>query len=252
MRRKPGADPGEHRRHNNPVGVHDPGFAQRTTADQQRAFLQQQLDQLQVSINLNEVGTRVLAKADVPNSPVQPQTAPTWESLWSSDCCSGSASRSFANTSTTRWPREELERAGLGIPVLGEIPRIGGWRRGPGPYIVTREAPSSPVSEAYRTLRTSVQFLGVDHRAHDPGDQPERGRRQDGDHRESGPRVRSGGRPGDDHVLRSASTAIHEYFGLSNDVGLTSMLLGTVTLQDALQAVPGEPKLAVLAAEPSR
>ena len=45
-----------------------------TSAAQQRAFLQQQLDQLQVSANLNQVGgARILARADVPDSPVLPQ-----------------------------------------------------------------------------------------------------------------------------------------------------------------------------------
>ena len=52
-----------------PVG--SPAF---TTTESQRATLQQELNQLQVAANLNQVGgAEVLARADVPASPVTPQ-----------------------------------------------------------------------------------------------------------------------------------------------------------------------------------
>ena len=41
---------------------------------------------------------------------------------------------------------------------------------------------------------------------------------------------------------------IHEFFGLANDIGFTSLLLGEVSLVDAFQQVPGEGNLAVLSA----
>ena len=43
---------------------------------------------------------------------------------------------------------------------------------------------------------------------------------------------------------------LHELFGLPNDVGFTSVVLGDVRAFDALQVVSGHPNLAVLAAGP--
>lgn len=53
---------------------------------------------------------------------------------------------------------QELERR-MGAPVLATIPRISGWRRREDPFLISVEDPKDPVSEAYRTLRTNIQFL---------------------------------------------------------------------------------------------
>jgi tyrosine-protein kinase len=54
--------------------------------------------------------------------------------------------------------RHELERR-LGRPVLAMVPYVPGWRKRDEPHLITVEDPKNPVSEAYRTLRTNVQFL---------------------------------------------------------------------------------------------
>lgn len=59
--------------------------------------------------------------------------------------------------------REDLEVA-IGAPVLATIPRARGnasrsGRRGDGGDLVTLTAPTSAPAEAYRTLRTNVQFI---------------------------------------------------------------------------------------------
>ena len=43
---------------------------------------------------------------------------------------------------------------------------------------------------------------------------------------------------------------MHTFFGLENTAGFTSVLLGDTSLADAVQRVPGEPRLAVLVAGP--
>ena len=43
---------------------------------------------------------------------------------------------------------------------------------------------------------------------------------------------------------------IHEFFGLGNEVGFTSALLGKVPLADAIQAVPDQPGIDLLASGP--
>jgi len=61
---------------------------------------------------------------------------------------------------------EEVERK-TGLVILGSIPRVRGMvemdeeARGNPSALVTHSAPSSPASEAYRTLRTNLQFSNL-------------------------------------------------------------------------------------------
>jgi succinoglycan biosynthesis transport protein ExoP len=56
--------------------------------------------------------------------------------------------------------REDLEEH-VGAPVLAVIPKVAGWRDGSLPHLSTLEDPRGPASEAYRTLRTGIQFLSA-------------------------------------------------------------------------------------------
>lgn len=58
--------------------------------------------------------------------------------------------------------KEDVERAALGVPVLGLIPEIKGWKDRASTMLVSVEEPQSPAAEASRSLRTSVQLLGLD------------------------------------------------------------------------------------------
>jgi capsular exopolysaccharide synthesis family protein len=70
----------------------------------------------------------------------------------------GLAGSVFAETMDTRiHTREELERSLPESPVLAAIPAFTGDH----PLVVHREAQSS-IAEAFRTLRSSVRFLGLD------------------------------------------------------------------------------------------
>jgi succinoglycan biosynthesis transport protein ExoP len=54
--------------------------------------------------------------------------------------------------------REELEGL-LGVSVLAVVPRISGWRKRSSVNLVSRARPTSPAAEAYRTVRTNVDYL---------------------------------------------------------------------------------------------
>jgi len=56
--------------------------------------------------------------------------------------------------------RADLEES-LGAPVLAVIPKVPGWKKRQQPRLVTLDQPKSAVSEAYRTLRTSVLFSAI-------------------------------------------------------------------------------------------
>ncbi len=58
--------------------------------------------------------------------------------------------------------RETAERAADGLPVVGLIPMVDAWRAKGSHHLALVEDPTSNVSEAYRTLRTAIQFLSID------------------------------------------------------------------------------------------
>ena len=54
------------------------------------------------------------------------------------------------------------EESSGGLPVVGTVPTVPAWRRKGGPQVALVVDPSSNVAEAFRSLRTSVQFVGID------------------------------------------------------------------------------------------
>jgi polysaccharide biosynthesis transport protein len=56
--------------------------------------------------------------------------------------------------------KDDLEGE-IGAPVLAVVPKAEGWKRHGTAYLVSRDAPMSAASEAYRTARANLQFLGT-------------------------------------------------------------------------------------------
>jgi capsular exopolysaccharide synthesis family protein len=128
---------------------------------------------------------------------------------------------------------------------------VRGWRDRDAPHVVTREAPSSPAAEAYRSLRTSIQFLGVDRTL--KSIQVTSSSTDDGKTTTLANLAVAFARLGSKVTIVCCDLRqprIHEFFGLSNEVGFTSVLLGLNSVSDALQSVPLEANLTVLSAGP--
>ena len=105
----------------------------------------------------------MLARADVPASPVTPQKPKNAAAALVLGLLLGvgiAFLREYLDDKIRS--REDLERVAVNLPVLGQIPRVPGWHDRDGPYVVSLKTPTSPGAEAYRTLRTSIQFLAVD------------------------------------------------------------------------------------------
>jgi len=209
------------------------------------------LNELQVTTALNTGGAQLVNPASAPSSPVRPRPL-------SSGVLAGSVGLllgvglafllEYLDDSIKT--KEHLERAiGNGIPVFGLIPEIErgdreGGREG------SLVSPSSRPAEAYRALRTSVQFLGVD-----------------------GPQVLqvtsaslSEGKTttvvnlaavfaqaGKRVILADCDLRrprVHTFFGLPNDAGFTSVLLGEVSMTVATHRAPDAGSLLVLPSGP--
>ncbi len=139
----------------------------------------------------------------------------------------------------------------MSAPVLAVVPRVVGWRRRKRAKLVSLEAPRQAAAEAYRTLRTNLQFLA----------------------RSADVRVVLVTSPGlgegttttvANLVVTLAQTGkrvmavscdlrrprLHSFFGLGNAVGLTTILSGGASVEDAAQRVAGVTGLRVIASGP--
>lgn len=147
--------------------------------------------------------------------------------------------------------KEDVERVLAGVPTLALIPVADSWRNRSEAVLVSVSAPESPSAEAYRCLRTSLQFIGV----------------------ERVPRViqisSSNAGEGKTSTLCNLGVAfaragkrvvlvdgdlrrsrMHEFFGLGNEVGFTSTFVGDSTIEDAVRPVPDVDGLFLLASGP--
>src|SRR5207248_6111176 len=124
----------------------------------------------------------------------------------------------------------------IGSPVLATIPHIRNWRAKRSPRLVSMEDPTGSSAEAYRVLRTYLQFTG-----------------RNGDFQVlsvTSPRL------GEGKTTTVANLAValalsgkqvlavscdlrnprlHRFFGLQNEFGVTSVLAGETTFEEAVQ-----------------
>jgi capsular exopolysaccharide synthesis family protein len=124
-----------------------------------------------------------------------------------------------------------------GVPVLAVIPKVASWRRKSEAKLITLDQPKSVVSEAYRTLRTSILFSAMQRGLHTimvASANAGEGKSTTAANlavvlADSGKRV----------VLISADLRkprLHRFFGLETEPGLSNALAGESTVWDTLQA----------------
>lgn len=229
-----------------------PGGSQRDSLVQAQSLFKQELDRLQVAGALKQGGAQLVTPATVPTSPVEPQPVRTGLLALGLGLVLGlslAVLREFLDDSIKT--KDEFERVAPGVPVLGLIPVVSAWRGKETPYLVSLDDPNSPAAEAYRTLRTSIQFIGLD--------QPMRTLQITSANPQEGKTTTLANLAV--ALARSGSTVaivccdlrrprVHEFFGLDNEVGFTSVLLGKVGLAGAMQEVPDQPRLSLLASGP--
>jgi capsular exopolysaccharide synthesis family protein len=146
---------------------------------------------------------------------------------------------------------DDLERATGALPVLGQIPRVSGWRDRQATHLVSRDEPGAPASEAYRTLRTSIQFLGLGRELRTI--QVTSAAAHEGKSTTLANLAVAFARAGTTVTVVCCDlrrSRIHEFFGLTNEVGFTSLMLGEASVGASLQEVPGAENLTLVSAGP--
>ena len=216
----------------------------------QQAVLKEQLAQMQVSGAADTSDVVLVTPAQTPVSPSSPK--PVQDALLglAAGLALGLGAAFLRDSLDDRLTsKETTEHAGR-APVLAMTPVVTSWRRQK-PLVVSVTEPTSPAAESYRSLRTSLQFA-----------------RQEGQLRSlvvTSPGVGEGktatlanlgvvfAQAGERVVLVSCDLRrprIGEFFGLDEQVGLTSVLLGERTLDETLLPVPGFDRLTLLPAGP--
>lgn len=140
---------------------------------------------------------------------------------------------------------DEQVRRATGRPVLGHVPRWAATEKGD-TRVVSLVEPASPISEAYRTLRTNVRFLTVDHDLSSllvtsplPGE---------GKTTTAANLAVALARAGTRVLLVGADLrkpTIHRNFGIEAHPGLSATLVGDATYAEAIVDV-GVPNLRVI------
>jgi len=144
-----------------------------------------------------------------------------------------------------------VDRSGPGVPVLGMIPAVPPWRAKERP-LLRRDQPTSPAAEGFRALAATLQHI-LPHR-------PLRSlvvtSPAQGDGRTTvvanlGIVLARAGRTVVVVDCDLRNPQLHSVYGLPNEAGFTSVLRGEAPLSRAVQDVPDEPRLQVLAAGPT-
>jgi capsular exopolysaccharide synthesis family protein len=136
--------------------------AQVTALSNQQAVLKGQLAQLQVTGANASTGLELVTPATAPPSPSSPKPLQnTLLGLIAGLVLGIGAAFLRDNLDDTLATAEAVERVG-GAPVLATVPMVGSWRKNANPVVISVTEPSSQPAEAYRSLRTSLQFVRND------------------------------------------------------------------------------------------
>ena len=222
--------------------------ASRTSLLSQQDVFRQRLAEVQVDASLATGGAQLVASAAPPAAPVQPTPVRNVILAVVAGLLLGVGLACLVEyLDDTVRTVDDVER--FSPPVLGAVPSFGDRSRRHAPGLALESGRGVAASEAYRALRTAVQLLGV---------------------------VRpltviqfTSPTPGEGKTTTVANLAtvladagrrvvivdcdlrrpvMHQVFGLANDAGLTSVLVGEASLSDAVQPVPGYKRLFVLTA----
>jgi capsular exopolysaccharide synthesis family protein len=146
--------------------------------------------------------------------------------------------------------KDDFERLGVDLPVLGIIPLTSGGRKGE-PYVVARADSTSPAAEAYRTLRTSIQFAAVNRTLRTL--QITSPSASEGKTTTAANLGVTFARANKKVVVVSCDLRrprVHHFFGVSNNRGFTTVLLNEASPRAVLQPVRDEKGLYVVGSGP--
>jgi succinoglycan biosynthesis transport protein ExoP len=134
----------------------------RTTLASEYDVFKQQLDQIQANAAVQSGGAQVVGPAQVPTSPVKPQPIRDAALAGVLGLLLGVGLAFLAEYLDDKiHTTDDVGRYGHGLTVLAEVPAVAGWRDRKTTRVVSIRDSDSSAAEAYRSLRTSLQIIGL-------------------------------------------------------------------------------------------
>lgn len=226
--------------------------AQLTNLYSQISYLQQQLGQVQLVTAQYSSAAQLVTPAIVPTKPVSPKKTEDAILAGIVGLLLGIGLALLRDHFDDRLrSSEDLEAAADGLPAIGLVPAVRDWRDRSSAFLISQSRPRSPAAEAYRTLRTSVQFMSLERpvrllQVTSPA-------AAEGKTTTSANLAYAMAEAGQRVVLVDCDLRrprVHTFFGCGNERGVTSILLGTHTFEECLRPVPGHETLAILPSGP--
>jgi polysaccharide biosynthesis transport protein len=221
--------------------------------ESRRADFEFQLENLALSTELARTsGSLLIDEATPPGAPFEPNTMRTAMLAMIVGLLLGLGAAFLLDyLDTSVRGEEELARV-TGLPNLATIPNLPNRRATDSSrYLITRAHPHSPAAEAFRGLQTAVRFLELERplrRVLVTSSSPGEGKTTTATNL-----AITAARSGQRVVLVDCDLRkpqAHLFFGIPNDEGFTSVLLGESTMQQVAQVVPDAQALAVITSGP--
>lgn len=229
-----------------------PGLEEAARLTRQRDTFLNELDQLRFAATASQTGGAQIVSRAVGASKVRPTPARDAVAAFVAGLVLGIALaflRDYLDDSIKS--KSDLERATDGLTVVGMLPAVPGWRESGPPRIVSLTDPQSVYTEAYVTLRTSLQFLSLERSMRMiQVTSPSAGEGKTTTLANLGVVLARSGQRVVMVCCDLRRPRIHQFVGQSNSVGFTSVLLGESPLSAAIHPVPGQPGLVLLPSGP--
>jgi non-specific protein-tyrosine kinase len=227
-----------------------PPGPERDTATADRERLKGRVDQVDVDSARASSYVKILSEATPPGSPARPRTARDALLAGGLGLLVGILLAALLeNLDDSLKSRNQLAKALGDVPVVGVIPAARGAKAAP-EQLATLRAPSSPTAEAYRKLRTSLQFTSAGPmrtlQVTSPG--PMQGKTTTVAN--LGVAIAQAGLRAVVVCTDLRRPQLHDLFGVDNATGFTSVLVGAVPLSAAVQPIAEQPRLFVLPSGP--
>jgi len=215
----------------------------------QLAVLRAQLAQMRVSGAATTGGVELVTPAVAPGSPSSPKPKQDGLLGLAAGLVVGIGAAFLRDSFDDALCSKEVVEQLSGAPVLALVPMITSWKKRDQPPVVSISHPLSVSAEAYRSLRTSLQFYRQEHKLRtlvvtSPG--AAEGKTS---------AVANLGvvfaQTGERVVMVSCDLRrprLGQFFGLDEQAGLTTVLLGERSLMEAVQRVNGQETLWMLGA----
>jgi capsular exopolysaccharide synthesis family protein len=225
--------------------------SERTAVINQQAVLRVQLSQMEVNGATAPQALALVTPAEPPAAPSSPKPVQDAVLGLVAGLILGLAAAFLRDSLDDAVASKEAAEQLSGAPVLAAVPMVTSWRKRDRPLVVTLARPSSPATEAYRSLRTSLQFARQVHEVRTIlVTSPAAAEGKTSTLANLGAVFAQAG-----HRVLMVSCDLRkprlgQFFGIDEQAGLTTAILGEQPVESLIKAAPGTENLWLLPSGP--